>query len=242
MPRFFINRENFYPDGIMLDGEDAVHISRSLRMKVGEKIVVCDYCNYEYLCTIQKINEQQVFLSIDEKRASQNELSVDTKLFCAVLKGDKNDLVVQKAVELGASEIIFFKSENCVSKPDEKSSENKIRRWNKISAEAAKQCGRAKIPCVKGIINFSQINEYMPPDYLKLFCYEKETDKSFKSLLEEQGSNGICCLTGPEGGFSKAEADYAKKTGMISVSLGNRILRAETAPLFVMSCVSMLFD
>lgn len=240
MPRFFITEENFSDGRIVLSGDDANHISRSLRSKTGEKITVCDYFNYEYLCTIEKITADKVVLTIDQKRTSQSELSAKTKLFCAVLKGDKNELVIQKAVELGVNEIVFFQSENCVSRPDEKAAKNKLERWNKISLEAAKQCGRAFVPSVSGIIRFEEISKYMPQESLKLFCYEKESDVGLMSLLK-RCEKEICFVTGPEGGFSPKEADIASKSGLVSVSLGNRILRAETAPLYVMSCIAFLF-
>ncbi len=245
MPRFFIKQEFIRPDSIMIVGEDARHISRSLRMKPGEKITVCDFYNYEYDCEISSIDSETVELGILDKHPGNTEPSVSVRVFQALPKAQKMELVIQKSVELGAAEICPVISSRCISRPDDKSSDKKTKRWNLISEEAAKQSGRGIIPPVRETINFRQAVAEMKKSDLCFICYECEDKLDIKSFLSEnfsENTKSISFFIGPEGGISPDEAEYARECGIPSVGLGKRILRTETAPLCVLSGIMFFTD
>ena len=244
MPRFFIKEENLLPDGrVCLEGDDANHISHSLRMRVGDKITVCDFFNYEYDCVIDSFSSDKVCLSVKDKHPSKNEPDVSVALFQGLPKSTKLELIIQKCVELGISDIFPVVTSRCISRPDEKSSEKKVKRWNAISQEAAKQSGRGKIPAVSDTLTFRDAVEKMKEYDLAFLCYEccdgsRGNDiKSFLKTNVTKETASIAFLIGPEGGISPEEAEYAAQNGIVFVSLGNRILRTETAPLCVVSCI-----
>ncbi len=244
MPRFFIKEENFLPDGrVCLTGDDANHISHSLRMRVGEEITVCDFFNYEYDCVIDSFSSDRVCLLVKDKHPSKNEPSVSVALFQGLPKSTKLELIIQKCVELGVSDIIPVVTSRCISRPDEKSSEKKTKRWNMISQEAAKQSGRGKVPEVSETVSFRDAVEKMKEYDLCFLCYELcdgTQGADIKGFLQDnitKETRSIAFLVGPEGGISPEEAEYAAQNGISFVSLGKRILRTETAPLCVLSCI-----
>ncbi len=245
MPRFFIKEESIRSDGIIICGEDARHISRSLRMKIGDRITVCDFFNYEYDCTIGFIDSESVKLNINDRHPVNTEPSVKVRVFQALPKAQKMELVIQKSVELGACEICPVISSRCISRPDDKSSEKKTKRWNLISEEAAKQSGRGIIPPVRETLSFKQAISEMKKDDLCFICYECEDKLDIKSFLCEnysKNTKSISFFIGPEGGISAEEAELARENGIPSVGLGKRILRTETAPLCVLSGIMFFTD
>ena len=247
MPRFFVRSEQIENGVVSILGDDAHHISRSLRMAAGEKITVCDMQKNEYDCTLSEFLPDRVLALVTEQRKCDTEPPFIAHLYQALPKGDKLDTVIQKSVECGVSAITTFMSERCIvrEKGDE---ENKLRRRNKISLEAAKQSGRGIIPEVLPTLSFDKmLNEAAEAD-IKLFCYEGDGTRSMKEVLSEAKANfdakgsdelpGVSIIIGSEGGFSLSEVEKAKEKGFIPVGLGKRILRTETAPLFVLSCLS----
>ena len=146
MPRFYIDPPA--GDFITLTGEDARHICRSLRMSAGETLVLCDGAGNDYNGVLRQADGQTATVEILSRHPSQTEPSVFIRLFQALPKGDKMEWILQKAVELGASEIVPVLTERCISRPDEKSMDKKLARWQKIAVEASKQCGRGRIPAV----------------------------------------------------------------------------------------------
>ena len=244
MPRFFINEENIMPDDkICLFGDDANHISHSLRMRVGDSITLCDFFNYEYDCEIESFSSDKVVLCIKDKHTSENEPTVSVSLFQGLPKSTKLELIIQKCTELGIFDIIPVITSRCISRPDEKSSEKKTKRWNMISKEAAKQSGRGHVPTVHDTVSFKDAVLSMKNYDLAFVCYELcDEDCGFdvKSFLQKHISpdtKSVAFLIGPEGGISPEEAEFAKENGLFFVSLGKRILRTETAPLCVLSCI-----
>ena len=242
MPRFFTDRVS--GGNVVLTGEDARHISRSLRMKQGEKITVCDFAGTEYECEIERLCDSEVSLKVLSSHPSESEPTVSVTVYQALTKGDKFDTIVQKAVELGASRIVPVITERCVSRPDERSLAKKCERWRKIALEAAKQCGRARIPIVSDAVTVKDAAEEMTKCTLSFVCYEKETERSLRSFLEENTNITdagekftLSFLIGSEGGLADAEADFFRSHGIKTVSLGKRILRTETAPIAVLSAV-----
>ena len=247
MPRFFVNNPTeCIPDHIItISGEDARHISKSLRMQVGKKVDVSDFSGFIYYCEIKEFTSDSVILKIIEKKPCKSEPSVSVRIFQALPKGDKLDTVIQKCTELGAYDFTPVLTSRCISRPDEKSAIKKCERWQKISAEAAKQCGRGIIPGVNQMLNFEMALREMSECTLSLMCYECEDSysigKCISDNLEKLSENSsVSIFIGPEGGISPDEAEKAKNMGVITVGLGKRILRTETAPLFALSAVMLL--
>lgn len=240
MPRFFIrqNQIDEYENSpcVRITGDDAHHISRSLRMAVGEVIDVVDMQKNLYTCKLAKFNEGEVVAIIVDKRQIDTEPPVNIKLYQALAKGDKMETIIQKSIECGACEIIPFSSERCVVKLDKKDSGKKTERWQKIAEGAAKQSGRGIVPTVKDVLSFKEMLEHISGTVI--FCYEGEETVSIKEALEKTEITGdVSVIVGSEGGFSVDEARAICQRGAVSVSLGKRILRCETAPVFALSCI-----
>ena len=239
MPRFF--KENF-KENPFLEGEDASHICRSLRMRTGEELTVCDLKGNDYLCVIRSADNQRVELEILEELENITEPDIEVTLCTSLLKGDKFEQVIKHSVELGASFILPVVSENCVSRPDQKSLKAKTLRWQKIANEAAGQSSRGKLPQVKEAVTLKALSEQLSSYDLVLFCYEGGGSPLGETFWENDKAKKIAIITGPEGGFSKAEAEMLKRCGAKVITLGKRILRAETAPLAALTAVMLLTD
>ena len=246
MPKFFINKNQIDGDIITIIGDDAHHISRSLRMAVGEYITACDNDAIEYECALEQFSDNEVKARITRSFRSASELPIRLHLYQALPKGEKLDFIVQKAVECGAYDITPFESERCVVKIKLEAEARKTERRNKIALEAAKQCGRGIIPVVNPTVSFSGMIESARSSDAVLFCYEgKNTDpigRILRKLTSSKQISDISIIIGSEGGFSPSEVNAALESGFISVGLGNRILRAETAAVFALSCAVYEFE
>ncbi len=242
MPRFFIDESNInINEGktvITLYGDDAHHISRSLRMAVGETIEACDKGGTVYLCELVEFLEKEVVCHVIESKQAESEPSIKITLYQALPKGDKMETIIQKSVECGVYRVVPFRSEFCIVKLDQRDGEKKRERWQKISESAAKQSGRGIIPEVSAPLDFKIALEKAMEGDLVLFCNERERERSLKDALSGTSAKSISVIIGSEGGFSQREADYIVELGAKSVSLGKRILRCETAPTFILSAIS----
>ena len=156
MPRFFVDKEKIGEQLIEIEGQDAFHIARSLRMAVGDEITVCDGEGFEYRATLSKIRDESCLAEIVSKNSSESELPVSVTLFMAYPKGDKLETVIQKAVELGVDKIVPFESSRCIKRPKAEKTDKLLQRLNRIAEEAAKQCGRSKLPCVNAPVSFKE--------------------------------------------------------------------------------------
>ncbi len=235
MPRFFIDHE---PDGsVTLTGEAATHIGRSLRMRVGDELVLCRE-GTDYYCKIDTMTSDEVQCSVLFSRECANEPSLELTLFQALPKGDKMEFIIQKAVELGCSRIVPFISERCVSRPDAKSLSKKQERWQKIAEGAAMQSGRGIIPEVCEAVDFDKMLKLAAAQDMSYFFYEL----GGLSLTRQPpvGERRVGMIIGSEGGFSPEEAQAAEQAGLLTASLGPRILRCETAPLAALSALMIL--
>lgn len=248
MPRFFVRQDAICENEITLVGEDAHHVARSLRMAVGEEITVCDMQSNEYDCRIVSFNDdKEVRLEIVGVKHAENEPPCRILLFQALPKGDKLDTVIQKAVECGVSEIIPFESEHCIVRVKADAEERKTERRTRIAAEAAKQCGRSVLPEVRRTVSFEEMIELSRTCDLPLFCYEGDGTVPLGEVLSSNRSKlvsgaSVAIVIGSEGGFSVREALCAADAGLISVGLGKRILRTETASGFVLACLSLVTE
>ena len=244
MPRFFVPSENFCENLVKITGEDAFHIARALRMAVGNPITVCDMHGAEYSCRITKIRDEACECEILSKNEGKTESPVYVSLYMAYPKGDKLETVTQKAVELGASEIIPFESSRCIKKPKADKAERDMARLSRIAEEAAKQCGRSRLVKILPSLSYREMLNAISKSDASLFCYEGDGTKSLKEVLNSlpPSVKTIAVIVGSEGGFSVDEAEAAKSSGAFMVNLGPRILRCETAPSYILSALSYHFE
>lgn len=232
MPRFFT--QDITETGGCITGEDAKHIAKVLRMKVGDELTVCDTKGRDYDCMIEEIGAGEVRLKVLSVAPSQSEPDVRAHLYQAMPKADKMETIIQKAVELGAASITPVMTRRCVSRPDAKSMDKKLVRYNRIALEAAKQCGRGVVPPVLPLLELPQALEQMQRTGCPILFYENATAPA-KQVIAKARESGkeleIAVLIGAEGGFDEDEVALAREHGCHILSLGKRILRCETAPL-----------
>ena len=237
MHRFYCSESDIYGDSIRLCGSDVNHIRNVLRMKSGEHVIVNDGNNTDYHCVIDRIDSDEVMLKIDHSSECMAELPSKIYLFQSLPKLDKMELIIQKAVELGVHEVIPVASKRCVVKLDDKKEKKKLERWQMIAESAAKQSMRGIIPKVHEPLNFKEAVKYASELSYNMIPYElaegMDVSREIMDTAAEKESVGI--FIGPEGGYCESEIEYAVENGIQVVSLGNRILRTETAGLCVLS-------
>lgn len=243
MPRFFTPTDNINEDTIKILGDDARHIARSLRMAVGDTITVCDMKGNEHTCSLIKIRDEECVCKIEKTELGLTEPPINITLFMAYPKGDKLELVTQKAVELGASRIVPFFSDRCIKRPAPDKTEKNTNRLNRIAEEAAKQCGRSILPVVTEPVSFREAVALSKECELSILCYEGDSTESLKNILEgHKDATSVAIIIGSEGGFSIEEAEYARGEGLYMANLGRRILRCETAPAFALSAITYFYE
>lgn len=237
MYQFFVSPENIQGSRIVITGEDVNHIKNVLRMKVGEEIAVSNGSDgREYRCGIEEIGEE-IVCSLRFIKEDGVELPSRITLFQGLPKADKMELIIQKAVELGAYEIVPVSMVRSVVKLDEKKKHSRITRWQAISEAAAKQSKRSLIPQIRDVMTMRQAIEYAKKMDILFIPYELAEDMSKTRELFSSIKPGkhIGFFIGPEGGFDKSEIQYALEAGVKPVTLGKRILRTETAGMAVLS-------
>ncbi|MGB9612917.1 MAG: 16S rRNA (uracil(1498)-N(3))-methyltransferase [Candidatus Margulisiibacteriota bacterium] len=245
MPRFFIPKEQIPT----ITGSDVHHIRDVLRMKTGDFLELLDGTGKVYRVRILKIEQERIICEIISQQQIETEPKVKVTIAQALPKGRKMDLVVEKCTELGVYQIIPMLTERTIAKTA------KLDRWRKIAKSAAEQSGRGTIPEVSPLTSFEDILKMRKQFDLALIPWELEKEKTLKQVLKNflipQSSNlqipisrssNILILVGPEGGFAQKEIDLAKEAGFISISLGKRILRTETAGLMILSALIYEFD
>lgn len=223
----------FFTDKIenvtVLTGEEFRHAANVLRVKKGDEVILCDNTAYEYPGRVLSVEKNSLSVEVEGRRKSDREPQAEVTLLCGYLKGDKTEVSVQKAVELGAKKIAVFRSEHCAAYMNE----NKLARLNKVSAEAAKQCGRSVAPEVVYFDDFAAALASVTAENKFFACEFAEKDEAELSAL----SSSAAVVVGPEGGFTAAEAEIAKAAGFSFLSLGRRILRADTAAVAALALV-----
>ncbi len=237
MPRFFV--DNAAGDRIIITGDDAGHISRSLRMKPGERLTVCDGLGSDMECVIDSLTDGAVYLSVESVHSSETEPTVKVTLYQGYPKGDKLETVIQKSVELGVHKVVPVITERSVARPDGKSAAKKLERLKRHSLEAAKQCGRGIIPEVCDICEFADIQPLISAHELCIFCYE-QGGEPLRALIGDGTAHNIGLFIGPEGGIAEREAELLTLWGAKPATLGSRILRTETAPIAALAVIMEL--
>ena len=237
MPKFFISATNLFGGMAYMRGKDAHHL-RVLRLRPGDNVIICEGKGMDYSCRIIASSDEEAQLEIIDSHVCKSEPNVDVSVYCGLPKGsDRAEYIVQKSVESGANRIYFFNSKYTIAKITEQ--EKKLERWNSISEEAAKQCGRGIIPKVSWAGDYVEMLNFANKADIKLFMYEKENNRIGIKEALDQNPNGksFSVITGPEGGFAEYEADIAKNLGFYICSMGNRIFRCETAPIVALSAI-----
>ena len=233
MPRFFVEEK---PQGrVFLGGGEGRHGAKALRLRPGEEVTLCDGCGQDYLCLVEEVQREGLWLDVREARPSLGEPRTQVTVCQCWPKGDKLETVTQKAVELGAAEIWPLFSSRCVARPDPQAAGKKAARLQKIAKEAAQQSGRGRIPQVLAPASLEEALGAAAAQGEILFCYGKGTG-SLKEALAQCGER-VFLFVGPEGGFAPEEAELAQALGGKLLSLGRRILRTETAPLAALSAI-----
>ncbi len=234
MPHRYFTTEIFGKSAF-LRGADAHHLGRVMRARPGEAVTLCDGRGTDYACAVRAVGPDLVELEIVSCAPSVSEANILVTLYIGYPKQDKLELIIQKAVELGASRVVPFFSRYCVAAP--KKEEQKNERYRRVALEAAKQSGRGAVPDVALPMDFSRMLTDAAQNDAALFCYEGGGEPLHSRL---GGAKRIGVITGSEGGFSPEEADAARAAGCAAISLGPRILRCETAPLAALAAIMTL--
>ena len=237
MYQFFVESGQIGKDSVMIEGSDVNHIKNVLRMKPGEKIRISGPAGENYFCEIAEIEDSFVRASILEKDETGTELPNRIYLFQGLPKNDKMELIIQKAVELGAYAVVPVETRRCVVKLDAKKAQKKVTRWQQISESAAKQSKRMLIPEVKNVMSWKEALAFAKGLDVVLIPYElaqgmKETREILAAI---QPGQSVGIFIGPEGGFEEEEVRDAMEAGGKPVTLGKRILRTETAGMTMLS-------
>jgi 16S rRNA (uracil1498-N3)-methyltransferase len=251
MPRFFIESVIDKSDELVLSGRDAHHIIDVLRMKPGDTILVCDGARNELHCRIQSVQLGRVNLIIEDRYVNNTEPAYRVTLFQGLAKGNKMDQIIRASVEMGVHRIVPVSCHRSVPVFNGGDLDRKTARWNRIAAEAAKQCGRGICPAVDRISRFDQALKEANRADLAIIPWELEKACSIQTVLS--GFSGLAepsakknpdiqVWIGPEGGFTEQEVQKAKEVGLVSVTLGRRIMRTETAGPAVLAMILYEFD
>ncbi len=235
MHRFFVEPGCIADGAVTITGDDVKHISKVLRLRTGDEITICDSCGCDYVCAIEDISPSQVVARILQKSPNTAEAPLHITVYQGLPKSDKMDYIVQKCVELGVASVVPVATARAVVKLHDE--EKKRTRWQKIAAEAAKQCGRGIIPQVGAVKSFAEVIDSLDADALNILPYENENQHRLKDALTGFDGNCVNIIIGPEGGFDPSETDAALQKGVHVVTLGPRILRTETAPIAAVSAV-----
>jgi 16S rRNA (uracil1498-N3)-methyltransferase len=238
MQRYFIKNAQINHNQAFIEGSDYHHIRNVMRMKTGDKLYICDESENAYLSEIKDFGQDRVLLTILEKLDQSPELAVRVTIALGLTKKDKQEEVLRRITELGASGYLSVAMERSVLQiKDELPPE----RWRKIVKEAAEQSQRHRLLTIYGNISFQKFLEHAKEYDLRLFAYEeagRKGDNSLKKILRHFSGKSILILVGPEGGISPKEVKLLEENNFLAVGLGPRILRCETAPLYLMSAVS----
>ena len=244
MHRFYVDNCNEADKNIIITGDDVNHIKNVLRLKIGDRIMVSNGSGTDYHCVIEELSSDSVTASINDVTKNSAELPVKITLFQGMPKSDKLELIIQKAVELGVYEIVPVITKRTVVKVDEKKADKKLDRYNQIAQAAGKQSGRGIVPEVKPFMSFKQALQYASTMEMNIIPYEEAKGMEYAREIIKNIKNvkSLGIFIGPEGGFAKEEVDMATEIGARCITLGNRILRTETAGICVLSIIMFEID
>ena len=246
MQRYFLQSDFDDQQQATITGEDGKHIVRVMRMTVGDDVIAVSD-GEAYVSTITELLADGVVIQRQEGSLQTNEMPVRVTIACGLPKGDKLDLIVQKGTELGMAGIVPFEAERSIVKWDAKKGDKKVERLRKIAKEAAEQCHRTVIPNVASPASFKQLIAQSASYDVLLFADEEDAKSGNPNRMAERLKNvrpeqTVLTVFGPEGGLSRNEAEALRSAGFLPIALGPRILRTETAPLYLLSAMSYEFE
>lgn len=230
MPKFFVSKSQIENQKAVITGADVNHLTRVLRAKPGDSLLLCDGEGSDYSARILSFSKEQVEAEILKVFPCPNEPQVLVTLYQGLPKQGKMEWIIEKCTEMGISRIVPVQMERSVVKLTDSQAEKKLERWRKTAEAAAKQCGRGRIPEVSMPVSLPKLVQSSLPSFL-LLPYEEERARPIRSALQQKKNDTAGIFIGPEGGFSPDEAAFLKNLGALSVTLGPRILRTETAGL-----------
>lgn len=238
MQQVFVN-ERPYDSKFHITGQDAHHLSKVVRLKVGERIRVSVSDGTNYICEVSDFEDKDLIATVVEQVAS-TELSNKIYLFQALPKGDRMETIIEKCVELGAYEIIPVEMKNCIVKLDDKKKKSKVERYQAIAKSAAEQSKRSIIPQIHSVMTFKEAFEYSKSLDVLLLPYESKNgmQDTFDALAQLQPGQSVGVFVGPEGGFAPSEIEMTEGS-MKFISLGHRILRTDTAAICSLSMLML---
>lgn len=246
MSKFFVSRQQIDTENCIISivGEDVNHMKNVLRAGVGTPVTVCDGEGFDYPSVITQIEKQRITATYEEKIACTTEPVYPITLYQGVAKGERMDQLIQKCVELGVTRIVPVMCKRTVVKfHSEKDVKTKVERWQKIATEAAKQCNRGVVPEVATPVEFSKAVQEGAEAKIKLIPYEEERNNTIKQFINSlQSPDSTAYFIGPEGGFEKEEVELACQNGFTPITLGQRILRTETAGPAVLAILRCFFE
>lgn len=238
MPKYFTEPENIKDGFIEIFYDEAKHILNVMRMEIGDTLTICDGQSNDYLCRICETGKNCLKAKIEETTKSESEPKTKITLYQGLPKSDKMELIIQKCVEIGVCRIVPVITERAVVKIEKGAKEDKkTERWQKIAESAAKQSGRGIIPAVERPMKFKDAIEEAVKNGEAIIPYENEKDRGLKEFVKNSKAENIGIFIGPEGGFDTKEIEFAVENGVMSVTLGKRILRTETAGIVTSAIV-----
>jgi 16S rRNA (uracil1498-N3)-methyltransferase len=239
IPRIYFPRMSEDDTLVELEGENLKYIRNVLRLKEGNPLILFDGSRYEYTTIIRAYTARNASLEITGKQSIQHP-TTNITLAQSLAKSAKMDFIVQKATELGVTRLIPFVSSRSIPKLSEHKISTRVSRWRKIAVEASRQCRRAIIPEITNIISFDEMLKQPDKDDVCIIFWEEESKRGLKTILRDEkwkDSNHFFLVVGPEGGFSREEADRASRNSFTSATLGKYILRTETAALTILAII-----
>ncbi|TCZ77021.1 16S rRNA (uracil(1498)-N(3))-methyltransferase [Paenibacillus albiflavus] len=240
MQRYFIASNQFGDHKVTITGDDAHHLIRVMRAEIGDECICSDGISKEALVKITAIDKVIVEAEITQHLSMTAEPAVQVWVAQSLPKADKMELVIQKGTEIGATGFIPFISERTVVQYDAKKEAKRAERWNKIAKEAAEQAHRNRIPAIESVHSWKQLLASLNEFDAVWICYEQEGELGFRSLVRTALANQatkVLLIVGPEGGFTAEEVQAVTTAGGKSISLGQRILRTETAAMVGLTCI-----
>ena len=241
MYRFFLENLDTTKENVVITGDEFYHLKKVLRLNAGDEIIIFDGKGNDFIARIETLGAKEAVASLKEKLEISGESKIKIVLAQGLAKGSKMDMIIQKATELGVSEIIAFITSRTVPKLKENTNK-KIERWKSITIESSKQCGRSIIPKIEEIKSFNEILKHEWKRHLKIILWENAEDMRFRdklSMLDNPDTKGIIVIVGPEGGFSIDEVNDATNSGFLPVRLfSDIILRTETAAIAALSIIN----
>ena len=244
MSHFFVNSSQITADVLTIVGDDVNHMKNVLRMRNGEAFTAADENGIFYHCEVDLLEKEQVTAKILDKEQGGSELSSKIYLFQGLPKSDKMELIIQKAVELGAYEIVPVATKRAIVKLDAKKEASKLKRWQSIAEGAAKQSGRMLVPRISEVLTFGEALQMAQKLDVNVIPYEcaRGMDGTREIFGSIKPGMSVGIFIGPEGGFEESEVEKAKELNVKPVTLGKRILRTETAGLTTLSILMYLLE